>query len=127
VTALRRLGLPAEEGQIAILAHTSSATGTPPDILARELQECYTKDGLIAEFRVFKDVAELKAAGLTLAVIKFNFMLDHYVTVLAVNDTEVVVGDPVVGKTVITRDEFGRKWRFTGVVLRRISPPKPTF
>src|SRR5437899_774790 len=41
VTALRRLGFPAEEGEIAILAHTSSATGTPPDILARALQTRY--------------------------------------------------------------------------------------
>src|SRR5579863_7937588 len=32
VTALRKLGFPAEEGQIAILAHTSSSIGTPPDI-----------------------------------------------------------------------------------------------
>jgi hypothetical protein len=33
VTALRKLGFPAEEGEIAILAHTSSLTGTEPDVL----------------------------------------------------------------------------------------------
>jgi len=126
VPALRQLGLPAEEGQIAILAHTSSATGTPPDILAGELQEHYAKDGLVAEYRIFKDLAELKAVGLTLAVIKYSFMLDHYVTVLAVNDTEVVVGDPLVGKTVFTHAEFSKKWRLTGVVLSRRPVPKPT-
>src|SRR5206468_11656971 len=41
VTALRSLGFPAEEGQIAILARTSSATGTPPDMLADALRDQY--------------------------------------------------------------------------------------
>jgi hypothetical protein len=93
VTALRKLGFPAEEGQIAILSCTSSMTGTPPDILAEVLQKQYGKDGLIAEYLAFKNVSELKKAGLTLAVIKFGFMVDHYVTVLKVTDSEVIVGD----------------------------------
>ena len=68
-------------------------TGTPPDILAEVLQKQYGKDGLIAEYLAFKNVSELKKAGLTLAVIKFGFMVDHYVTVLKVTDSEVIVGD----------------------------------
>jgi len=122
VTALRRLGLPAEEGEIAILAHTSTATGTPPDILARALKVRYAKDGLLCEYRVFKSVGELKNAGLTLAVIKHNFMLDHYVTVFEVTDDQIVVGDPMKGKVAIAREEFEKRWRFVGVVLRRESP-----
>jgi hypothetical protein len=35
VTVLRKLGLPAEEGEIAILSHTSALTGTEPDVLAK--------------------------------------------------------------------------------------------
>src|SRR5208282_4321500 len=60
VTALRKLGLPANEGEIAILSYTSSTTGTPPDILAEALQNRYGKDGLVADYRAFKDVSELK-------------------------------------------------------------------
>lgn len=56
VTALRKLGLPAEEGEIAILAHTSSATGTPPDVLARALQDRYEKEGLASHYRIFHRV-----------------------------------------------------------------------
>jgi predicted double-glycine peptidase len=119
VTALRKLGVPAEEGQIAIWSHTTAAAGTPPDILAQVLQERYGKEGLIAEFRTFKDIAELKKAGPTLAVIKFTFMVDHYVAVIVVTDSEVVVGDPLAGLDKISYDEFRRKWRFEGVVLRR--------
>ena len=38
VTALRRLGLPAEEGELAILAHTSSAAGTSCDTLCTAIE-----------------------------------------------------------------------------------------
>lgn len=125
VTALRRLGFPAEEGELAILAHTSTAAGTPPDILARTLQEKYGADGLLSEFRGFQSVDELPSTDLTLAVVKFSFMLDHYVTILAVNDDQVVVGDPLSGKTILSREEFARRWRYVGVVLRR-APAAPT-
>jgi len=123
VTALRKLGLPAEEGEIAILAYTSTATGTPPDILARALRERYAKDGLLSEYRVFKSVDELKEAGLTLAVIKHSLLLDHYVTVLEFTDDHVVVGDPMKGKLALAREEFEKNWRFVGVTLRRNASP----
>jgi hypothetical protein len=119
VTALRRLGFPAEEGQIAIWSHTTSAVGTPPDILAQVLQNRYGKYGLVVELRAFKDVAELKKAGFTLAVIKYSFMVDHYVTVLEVTDSEVVVGDPLDGLGRMSHDEFRRKWRYAGIALWR--------
>jgi len=124
VTALRKLGFPAEEGEIAILAHTSSATGTPPDVLARALQDRYSKDGLESEFRVFKNVDELKLAGLTLAVIRYTFWIDHYVTVIEVNSDQVIVGDPSLGLTTFRKDEFAKKWRFVGVTLKRKAPNK---
>jgi len=119
VTALRKLGLPAEEGEIAILSGTTSSTGTPPDFLAAALQKRYGRDGLIVEYRAFKDVSELRQAGLTLAVIKFSFLVDHYVTVLQVTDSQVIVGDPLGGVDFLSYDEFRGKWRFTGVVLKR--------
>jgi MFS family permease len=119
VTALRRLGFAAEEGELALLAHTSSATGTEPDILAQILRKKYGPDGLVCEYRAFKDVGELKRAGLTLAVIKFALFVDHYVTVLEVRDDGIVVGDPLGGLTTMPVAEFCEKWRFVGVVLAR--------
>jgi predicted double-glycine peptidase len=120
VTALRKLGLPAEEGDIAILAHTSSATGTPPDVLAQALQDRYEKDGLTSQYRVFRSVDELKNDGLTLVVIKYRFWVDHYVAVLEVTDDHIVVGDPARGRCTFTHQEFRDKWRFEGVVLKRL-------
>src|SRR5262245_26836989 len=123
VTALRRLGLPAEEGETAILAHTSTAIGTPPDVLCRALKKRYAADGLTCEYRQFKSVSELKNGGITLAVIKFGFLVDHYVAVLKVTGNEVVVGDPSRGLMSYTHKEFADKWRFIGVVLKRTAPP----
>jgi hypothetical protein len=119
VTALRKLGLPAEEGRLAILSETSSIGGTPPDMLAEALQNEYGKHGLIAECRTFKNVSELKQTGITLAVVKFTFLVDHWVAVLQVTDSEVTVGDPTGGLMKMSYDDFSRKWRCIGVVLKQ--------
>lgn len=119
VTALRRLGLPANESELAILAHTSRAAGTPPDILAGILRRRYQSEGLRCEYRCFNSVTDLKQPGCTIAVIKFGFLVDHYVTVLEVNDKEIVVGDPLSGKEKYSHEAFARRWRSSGVVLRR--------
>ncbi|MDR3460577.1 MAG: cysteine peptidase family C39 domain-containing protein [Verrucomicrobiae bacterium] len=119
VTALRKLGLPAEEGQIAILSCTSFQEGTPPDLLADALQKEYGKNGLTVKCRAFKNIPELKQAGLTLAVIKYGFMVDHWVTVLEVTDAEVVVGDPLGGLGRMSYDDFLKRWRFIGIVMKR--------
>jgi predicted double-glycine peptidase len=118
VTALQQLGIKAQEGELALLAHTTSATGTPPDILAMALNSHYAAQGLICEYRNFANLKELAAAGLTLAVVKFNIVTDHYVTVLEVNDREVIVGDPLSGIEKLSHDDFKNKWRFSGVVLK---------
>ena len=73
----------------------------------------------LAVCRSFKDIRELKQAGLTLAVIKYAFLVDHYVTVLEVTDTEVVVGDPIGGLRRMSYADFRKEWRFVGVVLKR--------
>jgi len=122
VTALRKLRLPAEEGQIAILSCTSDLEGTPTDMLADGLQNEYGKEGLVVKCRVFRNISELKQAGLTLAVVKYGLLEDHWVTVLEVTHSEVIVGDPLAGLTRFSYDEFCKRWRFIGIVLQRKMP-----
>ncbi|MEI7729495.1 MAG: cysteine peptidase family C39 domain-containing protein [Verrucomicrobiota bacterium] len=119
VTALRRLGLKAEEGTIAILAHTSFAIGTAPDVLAETLSAQYGAQGITADYRFFKTIQELRNAGEVLAVIKYGLFVDHYVAVLEVNDNEIVLGDPLAGKTALSYAAFDEKWRHSGVVIQR--------
>lgn len=119
VTALHKLGLAADEGEIAILSCTSFQEGTPTDMLADGLQRKYSNAGLIVECRAFKNIAELKQAGLTLAVIKYSFMVDHWVSVMEVKDSEVIIGDPLGGLRHLSYDDFSQQWRFIGIVLKR--------
>jgi len=124
VTALRRLGFPAQEGEIAIWCKTSTAIGTPPDILCGTLRRRYGADGLACDYRVFKSVGELNRSGYTLALMKFAFLVDHYVTVLEVGDESITVADPLMGRRTLTHAGFAQQWRFVGVVLRRNGKPE---
>jgi hypothetical protein len=117
VTALRKLGLPAEEGQIALAAHTSTAIGTEPDLLCTALRRLYRTNGLTCEYQHFKSISEMKHRGIILAVVKFGFMVDHYVAVLDIADDKIVAGDPLSGKVTCSHEEFKSKWRFSGVAL----------
>jgi len=121
VTALRKLGLNAQEGQIAILAHTSPVAGTLPRSLCSALQNRYGQDGLNCQYRCFDSVAQLKGRGVTLAAVKDAFLADHCVAVLEVSDQMVTIADPVVGKISMSHKQFEKIWRFSGITLRRDS------
>jgi hypothetical protein len=44
--------------------------------------------------------------------------VDHYVAVLEVSDTEVIVGDPLKGKCKLTWPQFADRWRKSGILIR---------
>jgi predicted double-glycine peptidase len=119
VTALRRLDIDATESDLALAMYTSPALGTPADVLASALQDRYAPLGVSSEYRAFESVDDLPRGTPVLAVVKYSFMVDHYVTVLDVDKDRVVVGDPAAGKLTYTRKQFEQRWRFRGVVLRR--------
>ena len=116
VTALHALGVAAEEGQLAIAAHTSRFAGTPADSLCSAIErQC----GVPCRQEYFREVEDLRGKGPVIVIVKFGFMIDHYVTVLALSPETVTTGDPLVGRTELTRDEFNRKWRKCGIVLNK--------
>lgn len=121
VTALGKLGLTAQEGELAILAHTSPVAGTLPGCLQTALQNRYGDKGLRCQYRRFDSIAQLKDAGLTLAVVKSAFMTDHCIAVLEVLDDAIIVADPAWGKKALTYKQFEEIWRFSGIVLKRDS------
>ena len=122
VTALRHLGFDAEEGELAILASTTPIRGTAPDSLCDAIRKRWGPHGLACELRYFSSIEELKAAGVTITVIKLSLLLDHYVTVLNITDDEVIVGDPLQGRRSLTHEELQKLWRHTGIVVRRERP-----
>jgi len=119
VTALNRLGLKAQEGEIAVLSYTSPLTGTLPRCLNEALNNRYNAEGLVSQYRNFDSVSQLKDADITLAVIRDAFMLDHCVAVLDVSETSVTFADPAIGIKSIPLEQFEKIWRFSGIVLKR--------
>ncbi len=121
VTALRRLGLSAREGEIAVLSHSSPVAGTLPACLRTALQDRYGADGLKCQYRYFDSITQLRNAGITLAVVRTGFMSSHCITVLEVSDYMVTIADPVVGRMLMSHEQFEKIWRFAGIVLKRES------
>ena len=119
VTLLRRMGLPAEEGELAILSRTSRSAGTPSRVLQQALLTRYGSLGLTCEYRLFGSIAELAAAGQVLAVIEYGILVDHWVPVMEITPTQVAVGDPLKGYRSYSHAEFDAIWRRTGLVVRR--------
>ncbi len=121
VTALGRLGLSANEGELAVLSYTSPIVGTLPTCLSSALQRRYGTEGLKCQYRNFDSITQLKNAGITLAVVRDGFMNSHCVAILDVSDFMVTIADPVVGRTLMSREQFEKVWRFSGIVLKRDS------
>jgi len=121
VTALGKLGLRAEEGELAVLSYSSPVTGTLPACLSSAIQNRYGADGLKCRYRHFDSINQLRNAGLTLVVVRDAFLLDHCIAVLDVSEDAVTVADPVTGTRLMPHRQFERIWRFCGIVLERNS------
>jgi predicted double-glycine peptidase len=122
VTALRKLGLDAQEGELAILARSSPISGTLPLSLSSALKSRYAADGLECDYSYFDSIDQLKNAGFILVPVKNGLFSDHCVTILDVSDHTVTFADPVLGKRSMTHEQFEKIWRFSGITLTRKSP-----
>lgn len=121
VTALGKLGLSADEGELAVLSYSSPFIGTLPACLSSALQNRYGAAGLRCKYRSFSSIDQLRDSGVTLVVVKDAFLTDHCLAVLEVTDYMVVVADPVTGTKSVPREQFEKVWRFSGIVLERDS------
>lgn len=114
VTALRTRGIPAEEAALAIRAHTTQFAGTPTDSLCTAMRDEYD----VHCQPVYRGkISDLRGQEPFIAVVKFGFLVDHYVTVLSMTDTNITVGDPLTGMRRCTLEEFGREWRKVAILI----------
>jgi predicted double-glycine peptidase len=116
VTVLRRIGVPAEERELALRAHTTSFAGTPADSLCAAISSSYA---VPCRTIYCRNVHELHGKEPLIAVVKFSYMVDHYVAVLSVTDTDVILGDPLLGLRTCTHKEFEEKWRKCVIVIEK--------
>jgi predicted double-glycine peptidase len=115
VTALRKIGVPAQEGDLALWAYTTRFTGTGADCLCDAIRDHY---GIPCRTRFFQNVEELRGHEPLIAVVKYGFLVDHFVAVMKVTDTEVIAGDPLFGMHRYTIRQFDDAWRKFAIVLR---------
>lgn len=125
VTALRSLGVNANEGELAVWAGCSQTTGTPPDILAQVIDQRFRAVGVTATLRRF-DVAEnlnQPKGAAAVALLNYDWLLDHWVCVYGADRRWVLIGDPDPkrggGLIQMPRAEFDRHWRRVGIIVQR--------
>lgn len=108
VTVLRKRGIKAEEGELAINAFTTPFSGTPVDLLRSAITNTY-EIPCKAEYN--SNLFSLREKVPFIAVVKFNFFVDHYVAVLKIDGNTVTIGDPLHGLRETTVMEFDQDWR----------------
>lgn len=116
-TALWSLGIKAKEGIIAIHAKTSPMIGTQPDLLCRAINQLYQEAGVSCKPINSENINELKDNLPYIAVVKLGFMVDHWVTVLEIDETTVKIADPLHGVIIMTNQEFNELWRKSGLAV----------
>ena len=117
VTFLRRLGISAEEGELALLAKCSQQTGTDGPLLADAMETRFPE--LRCTVVDFKDLDALTRAGEVLTVVNLDEVTDHWILVLKVTDTTVETADPIYGLHTESRSQFEKRWRFESITVTR--------
>lgn len=119
VTALRQFGILADEGSLAIDMHTSTMTGTDPDVLADVLIKKYAKEGLHCHADYFQSLDDLPKNTITLAIVRYSFLVNHYVVILKIDGDEMTIADPLEGLVFTKRGIFEKRWMNLAVVMRK--------
>jgi len=86
----------------------------------------FSEQGVRAECCWFASIGDLRGKEPVMAAVRYRFLIDHFVTVLSVTDSEVVIGDPLIGREELSYDEFSDRWRRYGIVLARRGYPRDT-
>jgi hypothetical protein len=119
VTLLRRMGLPAEEGELGLLSKCSNHTGTDGPLLADAINERYAADRLRATSQRIETVDALATAIPVLTVVNLDMWTDHWVMVMKVTETTVESADPICGHHIEPRTDFERRWRNESITVTR--------
>jgi hypothetical protein len=117
VTCLRSLGVEADEGQLAIESRCGPVVGTDGQLMARAIESLYGQWGVRCAYLRMGSLDALQ----TPAVANMNLprIGGHYVAVLEVHSSGVVVGDPLRGQYGMSRSDFLAAWQNAAVVFTR--------
>ncbi|MBN1125864.1 MAG: hypothetical protein JXA82_12715 [Sedimentisphaerales bacterium] len=124
-TALRIMGYPATEAELAVLGRSSPITGTLAQTLSRVIDIKYTDQGLQCNYEHLGTIEQLARRGIALVVLREGLLIDHCVTVLQVNDSQVVLADPERGINILSHADFYRSWKGWAITFRSTESLRP--
>ena len=107
--------------ELAILAETNPASGTDPDILAAAITRRYASAGVqAAQYQPFASIDELGHARPRRRPDALQFIRRSLCCRAGSHaKSGVVVGDPLGGRDLMTREDFGKNWRGAAIVIQR--------
>lgn len=119
-TQLARMGIPADEREMAKRCGTNRFTGTDEFAVCRGLRGKLAEHGGGRVDVVRSDWEGLRRTRLpAMATVRFGFMVDHWLVVLEVEGDEVLLGDPARGRIVQSKERFLEGWRGVLVTVDR--------
>ena len=113
VTCLARLNVPAQEGSIAIAARCAPAIGTDGVLLAAALSEKFPP--LRCTYRYAASIDDLTAPAIVEVILPD--IGGHYVAILQINPDSLLIGDPLSGQYILSRQEFLAQWKHTAITF----------
>lgn len=120
VTALRRLGIAADLGELTIASRASPMFGTRPSMLCAALEKRFKAEGLRCRRWRYTAVAELAGPATHVIELQLDPMVGHWAAVLGHDATGIALGDPLTGLRVLPASELARQWPSrAGIVLWR--------
>jgi hypothetical protein len=114
VTCLARMGIRAQEGELAIQAHCASAFGTDGPFLAATLNQLYPAIHCAYDWFPSLDAVPLPAV----CDCEIKGVGGHYVALLEVLADAVIVGDPMSGRVRLSRGQFLEEWKGTAIAFQ---------
>ncbi|GEM_PF-3165324 len=123
VTALHHLKISAEEGEIAILAFSNWVTGTPTDLLCDAINSKLINQNLECRTVKLADLNEIKRFP-AIAAVEYGLLVDHYVTLLGCEGSQLKIADPLDGIKFVSKEKFLSKWRKITIIFEE-KRPKP--
>jgi hypothetical protein len=123
-TILAKHGVFVSEAEAAKLCGTIPSLGTDEFNLRQGLAQKLPKEFIVeiigADWETLRRVPKPAAA-----IIKYSFLIDHWVAVLDLEHDEVLLADPLSGKMHMSREKFTKVWRNVLVVARETKSPCP--
>ncbi len=117
VTALLQLQIFSSEAELAVAAKTSQFSGTQPLNLKQAIDKLLGDKYLIKTKILTPDKAsQIPSGSPSVALVKHSAFENHYVCVLDVGESQILVADPEMGFRVYTHKEFDKIFR--GLIIQ---------